>query len=311
MTATRLPEPAARLPSGRPVDLRADDGHPLAATLYEPLHGNGVAVVISPAYAVPRRYYAAYARYLAGLGFTVLSLDWRGVGESRQPGARQWAYRLQHWGERDLPAAIDWLADQCPGQTLVAVGHSAGGQMIGLARNNHRLAAALTVSSQIGYWRLFDYPYNLLALAWFRVVVPLRTLLNTAIPSLRRGGFDVPAGVAWQWARWGRDPEYFIDDSGRSLRPAFAGFRGWLRLYAVSDDLGWAPRRAVEALAARFVNARSEVRNCAPSDWGVPRIGHFGFFRPAMPRAAWQETAQWLLAAARAPESQIHEEIRS
>ena len=56
------------------------DGFGLAATLYEPEPGAGrkdSAVLINSATAVRRRYYDAYARFLAGQGFTVVTYEGR------------------------------------------------------------------------------------------------------------------------------------------------------------------------------------------------------------------------------------------
>ena len=60
------------------LTLEAGDGHPLAATLYEPARPLA-AVQINSATGVPRRYYAAYARVHAAQGFAVLGYDYRGL----------------------------------------------------------------------------------------------------------------------------------------------------------------------------------------------------------------------------------------
>ena len=83
------------------------------------------------------------------------------------------------------------------------------------------------------------------------------------------------------------------------LLPTLAGlllasFGSILATFALSfTDDSFAPRTAVEALHREYRAATVEHRHVAPSDCGVPRIGHFGFFKPGVP-ALWKEVADWL-----------------
>jgi predicted alpha/beta hydrolase len=280
------------------VRFASSDGYPLAGTLFQPALPNGVAVLVNPAYAIPRGYYRHYARHLASLGFLVLSYDYRGVGGSRAPAWRGPPERQTDWGERDCAAAIEWLAARAPDLRLVAVGHSAGGYLPGLAASNTRLRGLLTVATQSGYWRLRDgwrAPFSWL---FFHLLLPAATELARRWPALARGPFAAPAEAAREWARWGRQPHYFSDEHGAPLRFAFDRFTAPVRAYGFADDPFYAPPRAVEAVRGFYARAPVEIVHRAPADYGVARIGHFGFFRADMPRAAWDETARWLLAAA-------------
>src|SRR5437588_12786038 len=88
------------------------DGFELAATLYEPGTGaggtGGTTVLISSATAVKRGYYDAYARHLAGEGFTVVTYDYRGIGGSRPARLAGFRARLRDWGQLDLAGVLDW-----------------------------------------------------------------------------------------------------------------------------------------------------------------------------------------------------------
>jgi hypothetical protein len=55
-----------------------------------------------------------------------------------------------------------------------------------------------------------------------------------------------------------------------------------------------APHSAVEALRPYYPQATVERLHLAPADLGVDAVGHFGFFRKSMPRAAWDALAGWL-----------------
>ncbi|MDA2928912.1 hypothetical protein MYX84_03015 [Acidobacteria bacterium AH-259-O06] len=63
----------------------ATDGYLLAATLYRSGQEEKIGrfVLINSAMGVKRRYYNSYARFLSENGFTVLTFDYRGIGDSR------------------------------------------------------------------------------------------------------------------------------------------------------------------------------------------------------------------------------------
>ena len=59
------------------------DGRPLAATIHSPEGPPRAVLVLLGALGVPRRFYAAFAGWMAARGVAVLSFDYRGCGESR------------------------------------------------------------------------------------------------------------------------------------------------------------------------------------------------------------------------------------
>ncbi len=274
------------------LTLTAADAHPLAATLFEPKRPPLAAVVINSATGVPRGYYRAYAQFLADCGFAVLCYDYRGIGDSRFHGARAGQLTMRNWGELDVAAAIDKLAARYPRAPLLAVGHSVGGQLIGLAPNNHQLDAVLCVASQSGYWR--HWPKRLqpmMAAIWY-LLVPLATTMTDPLPK-RLLGAELPRGIAREWARWCRHPQFIVDAGGRSLHAGFERYRGRMHFIAITDDAFYAPPRAVQALARKYRNAHVELSQLTPAALGARTIGHFGFFRKFMV-PAWHDSADWL-----------------
>ena len=68
--------------------------------------GDGPAVLISAAAAVERRFYRGFAQHLVDQGArAVLTYDYRGIGASAHDRGAD-AYRMQHWGTQDFPAAL-------------------------------------------------------------------------------------------------------------------------------------------------------------------------------------------------------------
>ena len=91
-------------------------------------------------------------------------------------------------------------------------------------------------------------------------------IVNSATAVLRMGE-DMPAGVAQEWARWGRRPGYVIDAGGGALRPGYGRVAFPIRSYSFSDD-PFAPPRAVEALLGFYSAARVARRALTPRDLG-------------------------------------------
>lgn len=274
--------------------LVARDGMRLGATLFRPRTSNGRALALLAAAGVPQEYYAKFSAYLAAGGFSVLTFDYRGIGHSRPARLRGFAARMRDWALLDAPAALDYLERAAPDARLMAIGHSIGGVALGLVPGAERLRAALMVGSQNAYWR--NWPPLGQAWMWVAVhlVLPVLPRLLGYLPSKRMGlGEDLPAGVAIEWARWCRDPQYLVGALG--ARQAYAGITAPLRAYAIADDR-FAPPRAVQGLLALYPSARTELRRIAPRALGVDAIGHFGFFRERFRDSLWREAAEWLLA---------------
>jgi len=272
------------------ITLTAADGYRLGATLFDaPAAKN--AVLLMPATGVPQTYYAKFAVYLAERGFKVLTFDYRGIGKSLSTSIKRHPARMRDWALLDAPAALEFLSSY---SKLMVIGHSFGGQLLGLLPGPQRIAAALIVGSQSGYWR--HWPP--LGRAWMwpatHVVLPTIPRLLGYLPSSRLGfGEDLPAGVAIEWASWCRNPTYLVGALG--AEDSYARFAAPIRAYALSDD-AFAPVAAVQALLDLYPASKSEIRRVHPRDVGAGRIGHFGFFREGFRDTLWREAAQWLEA---------------
>ncbi len=275
--------------------LHARDGFRLAATLYEPDPGNdrNAAVLINSATAVPRGYYDAYARYLAGEGFSVLTYDYRGIGGSRPKSLRGFRARMIQWCEEDQSGMIDWIGGHLRPRHLLVVGHSVGGQMVGLASNNDRIDALMSVAAQNGYLGHWPAEKRLgIALRWY--LIPLVSRVFGYVPGWMGTKEDLPGGVAREWAAWCRRPG-FLFHGHEERRRGFQRFTKPILAYGFEDD-PYAPRPAVESLLREYRNALVTHRHVHPREAGAPEIGHFGFFRERFRDTLWRESAEWLLA---------------
>ena len=125
------------------ITLTASDGYPIGAATF----GSGNRqVLVMPATGVPQSYYAKFAAYLAERGFSVLTFDYRGIARSKNGDIRKMAARMRDWALLDAAAAFHHLSSD-----VRVVGHSFGGQALGLLPDLGRVRGALVVGSQSGY----------------------------------------------------------------------------------------------------------------------------------------------------------------
>ncbi len=223
----------------------ARDQFPLAASVFE---GESGVVIVNSATGVRRQYYRKFAQYLARHGSTVVTYDYRGIGDSDGERTRfGLKTRMRDWALLDATAVLDWAAQSCRDQPITVIGHSFGGQCLGLLKNNHRISRAVFVGAQSGYWGHFAVRQRFhLCFLWY-LAFPLLTPLLGYFPGRRLGlGEDLPAGVALEWARWCRQPNYLMGDLGSQLPDYFGSFEAPILAFKISDD-SYAPARSVRA----------------------------------------------------------------
>jgi predicted alpha/beta hydrolase len=287
------------------ITFPAVDGYALGATLFLPRGAKRHAVLINSATAVPRKIYRGFAGYLARRGSAVLTYDYRGIGDSRQKslvGYNQpkslvgFNASMSDWAALDATAAVAWMRERYHDLPLGYVGHSFGGQALGLLANNSEVSRALLIAAQAGYWKLMASPerYRVFALLNF-VGSPLTRLMGYA-PGWSGIGEDLPKGVFEQWVRWVMSERYLFNDPNLKALSNFAKYKGTLRSLCLSDD-PWATRPAVELLCSGFTSTKPEILTITPADAGATAIGHLGFFRSEHRDTLWRGAAEWMEAA--------------
>jgi predicted alpha/beta hydrolase len=286
------------------ITFPAADGYSLGATLFLPRGAKRHAVLINSATAVPRKIYRGFAGYLARRGCAVLTYDYRGTGDSRQKslvGFNQtkslvgFQASMADWAALDVTAAVAWMRERYKTLPLNYVGHSFGGQALGLLANNTEVSRALLIAAQAGYWKLMTSPERYRVFAMLNAGIPLTRFMGYA-PGWSGVGIDLPKDVFLQWAHWVLSPRYLFDDPKLTTLPNFAKFQGAMRAVCLADD-PWATQPAVELLCSGFTATKPDILTITPADAGASKIGHLGFFRAEHRDTLWRGAAEWIQAA--------------
>ena len=237
-------------------------------------------MLFAGAMAVRQEYYAAFARYLASNGIHVLTFDYP------VPNTE---VTVTDWAERDLAAMLTQARSIAPDLPLLYMGHSLGGQLIGVVPGNDKVRASLHITAGSGYYKFNDRMPVLVRALWF-VYMPLFTPLFGYFPGkMLRAVGDLPRGVAWQWRRWCLDRDYHLNEPG--WRERYARFTAPILSISFEDD-DINTKNGIDHLHSSYPNVIR--RHVHPRDVEQTRIGHFGFFNERCRNPLWGQALEWL-----------------
>jgi predicted alpha/beta hydrolase len=277
------------------ITIPAEDGFPLAATIFLPRGEKRNAVLINSAAAVPRKMYRLFASYIASRGCVVVTYDYRGVGGSRPKSLVGFNAKMADWAEKDATSAVAWMRARYKTLPLSYIGHSFGGQALGLLHNNDQIARALLIATPAGYWKLFSPPEKYRVYAFMNFIgKPIAHILGY-VPGEIGPGEDLPKDVFLQWSKWVMSERYYFDDQSLTTLVNYPNYRRPLTALCIDDD-PWGTQAAVELLCSGFQATSPEIVTIKVANTGAKSIGHFGFFRPDHRNTLWKKATDWLVA---------------
>ena len=296
MTDRKTSEHADNTVTVTTIELNTSDNVRLAAQLYSTGRPARLTILMLPGIGVPQRAFRHLARWLALRGTRCVTVDYRGMGASANPQGIKSA-TLSAWARRDAAAAMKYCK-KAWSQPVVLIGHSFGGQSVGLAKALHDVRAAVFIGSQFGQARYWDGVARWRLAVYWRVFLPLVSSLFRVLPRWTGPAGPLPGGVAREWSLWGRSRDWYISRSPESA-DLLARFSAPILAYGISDD-PIAPPRAVSAFLEKFQATIPHRRHIDPRQIGVERIGHTGLLRSAPENEPiWQEMLDFLLRESR------------
>lgn len=273
--------------------LAAHDGHALTAYCHEPAQPARAHLVIGPAMAVPQSFYADFAAFLAGQGYRVWTFDYRGMGESRHGPRRACSANITDWITQDYDAVLHHASAAQDGLPLFVLGHSLGGQTVPLLPSIDKVSGVINIAVGSGALRHNQPGVRRMAPLLWHVFTPLLCPVFGYFPGTRIGVVgDIPRRAMYQWRHWCLQPEYLLQGEP-GARDAYARVRLPVLGLTFSDD-----ELLLEAgskmLHDAYRDAEVDYRVLSPGQFGLKRIGHFGFFRREQETVLWPLVSDWL-----------------
>ena len=274
-------------------DIEAGQNWTLSATCFrnEKSSPQAPVVLISSAAAMPRGFYAAFAQHLAASGaHAVVIYDYRGIVDSAGDQARWHELTMRDWALLDFPALANWCKDTFPTRPLVGLGHSYGGQALGLCGCSALFERYMTVATQSGHWRLTDEPLSV----WVKTQIIGKFLAKLLghIPAWAGFGLKLPGGIFLEWAKWVNTPDYFMSDPNLPEVSRYKDVNLPLLSLGLTDDT-WGTEAAVSNFMLAYENA--ELRRFWLDPIPDSKIGHFRFFRPENKDHCWPIAENFML----------------
>lgn len=271
-----------------PIEITCADGTRLHGHFLPRSGGTpGLPVLLCPATGVRQQFYLRFATWLAAQGHDVMVFDYRGIGLSLKGHLKDCRATLKEWGQLDQVAALDWLVRRTGSEQVLLVGHSAGGQMMGLLPNHRRINRVVGVAASTGWFRGMRLGFRIPAWTLLRGIIPLGIVLKGYGPCSKVGlGEDLPARVALQWGQWCAAGGYATNAVKNQPAEDFHQevCAPITVLHATDDDI--ATPATVADLLRTYPQAPATVHHVKPSSHGLRRIGHIDWFR-ASHQALW------------------------
>lgn len=266
--------------------LDTPQGYKVAVKEFIPQNPKSQSLIIASATGVKQTLYHKFSEFLSSQGIRVFTFDYGGIGDSKLASLKKFNTSASNWGKNDLEMVIQHVKTKHPDTPFSIMGHSIGGQLIGLAPSSPEAARVVLVAAQTGYWKYWKGMSKLRMFLTWHVLIPGLTKLSGYFPGKRIGSSeDLPKDMALEWMRWCRHPNYlfaFLPNASESYQAISCP----LVSYSAQDD-DYAPKVTVDWLTEHYSNATIERNHLIPKDLNTPKIGHFGFFRSKNKEAVW------------------------
>jgi predicted alpha/beta hydrolase len=246
--------------------------------------GAAPVIVVWPALGVPARFYRPLVGPFREHGFGVVLADYRGQGENRPRITRSDRFGYHDLATADFPAVIAEVKNRCPGQPVLLLGHSLGGQagVTYAAANPDELAGIALVAAGTPYFRAYPPLPGARILASVQSVHAISALVGYwPGDRLRFAGRQSKVLLA-DWARINRTGRFSFTRPGGG-RTAYDEDIAKLKLPVLAVSVegdSYAPPSAVDHLCGK-------LREADVTRWHYEKkLDHFRWVKEAEPIAA-------------------------
>ncbi len=266
------------------IKTRAD--RQIALTIFNSNKNDRILIIV-PATGVKQPFYQNFAQYMAQEGITAITFDYFGIGKSLNSSLKKINITAEEWGRDNLESVIQFARTNFRHRPMYLLGHSIGGQLIGLTPSSNLAKRIVLVGAQSGYWKFWHGIDRFKLWSYWNILFPSLSKLFGYLPTRSFSKMEnLPRGVALQWSKWCRSPNYLFD----CLPPQnlyFNSITSELISYSMEDD-ELAPKDSVDWLSKAYANANTKRLHLRLPELGVAKVGHFGFFSTQHKDTLWR-----------------------
>ena len=260
--------------------LNTSDHIPLSVKIFEPQISNGKVLLINSATGVKQQIYFSFAKYLAEKGFTVITYDYRGIGESKPKQMRGFKASMRIWGTIDFKTLTDFIQNEYPDYTKFCLAHSVGALVLGMNEYSRNFEKFIFVGTQDAYIGNLAFTVAVTALLGFGIAVPVMTNFFGYFPAHRFGlGESLPKGVAFDWQTLILNKK----STSRLYEKIEGNYATQLtqETYIIhAEDDTWVTQKGMNNLLKNvYPNLKTTYREIKISESEKGEIGHVNFFR--------------------------------
>ena len=266
------------------IQIKCKDNYVLSGRFYPSKNNtsHNLPILICPATGITKNFYQSFAQWLSEQDYNVLSFDFRGIGESLHGQLKDSTASIVQWGQLDIPAAIEKLLEKTQVNKVILLGHSAGGQLLGIVPNYEKVAKVVAVSGSTGHVKGLKGRTKFLAPIMFKGIFPLARLTLGYGPTNAIGmGENLPKDVAKQWAQFCGKPGYIINAISDTV-DVQDNFHEKITapitvLWSSDDEI--ATKVNVKDLLRLYPNSKTEMIELNPQSYKHKAIGHMLMFK--------------------------------
>lgn len=251
------------------------------------------SLLVLPAMGLAAGFYAPLASALANAGINTVLFEQRGYGLSAVRAARRQNFGFAEWLRDDIPAALNWIAEQLPGSPVHLLGHSLGGHLAACTVALNPAAAQGLILAACGTPWVGAYAGKTgQQLRLLCALIPALNALFGYFPGqwLGFGGRDARR-LMMDWRALALSNRYRAAGMSTDFEAGIANWTGQLLSLRFADD-PMAPQQASELIVDKFARAEIERVVLNAEQLGC-RADHFKWVR--QPQASAAAIANWLL----------------
>ena len=277
------------------LNIAALDGYKLGSLVLTPeIKSRGVIQFHNGASAV-KEFYLNFCSHLCDAGYTVIMFDYRGIGESRPDSLKNFKGSIGDWGMLDMPGILKWVNINYPNEKKFIVAHSMGGQIIGLMNNINLVDAIVSIGSSYGNWKNYSGKNKYISAITLFGYFPIALKLFGYLPLKKLGkGEDLPLDAGKELMSWCKGNNIHSKIMNQNKIPNYYhDIKKSIKAYFLEDD-NIATAKTIPMYKADFSNALLYIEIIKPSEVGVDKIGHYGFFSEKVKNKLWNKPLEWI-----------------